>query len=363
MTLAELAVSIAVAGLLAGTIVSSILIASHALPQRSAGTNAVSDDAALLQELAADLTEAISFTERSAKAVEFTVPDRTGDASPDVLRYAWSGTAGDPLTRQLNGGVASPLAPAVQTFSLTYLVEKVEVRQRQSTTHTSDLTLLAAFSGWTGIIPTTSSFPVRSSSWAAEYFEPAIPEGALEMTISQVSLYMQKKAGDPPGQLWVEIYAPGGGSARILPSGAPLGSSARVSNATLGGGFSWINFPFTDLRIPRPRGGYVLVVKTTTSGVAGRAYYLQAGSAPADSTIMLWTTDSGATWNPLESSMNQFDMFFQVHGTYTTRSVNETNRSLYFLRGVNATLRSDARAPVTARTTARLLNSPEVSAP
>ncbi len=363
MTLAELAVSIAVAGLLAGTIVSSILIASHALPQRSAGTNAVSDDAALLQELATDLAEAVSFTERSAQAVEFTVPDRTGDASPDVLRYAWSGTAGDPLTRRLNGGPAAPLAPAVQTFSLTYLVEKVEVRQRESTTHTSDLTLLAGFSGWTGVIATTSSFTVRSSHWAAEYFEPAIPEGALEMTISQVSLYMRRLAGDPPGQLWVEIYAPGGGSARILPTGPPLGSSAQVSNATLGTSFSWIDFPFADLRIPRPRGGYVLVVKATTTGTAGRAYFLYAGSAPADSTIMLWTTDSGANWNPPESSMNQYDMFFRVHGTYTARSVNETNRSLYFLRGITATLRSDAQAPVTTRTTALVLNSPEVSAP
>lgn len=363
MTLAELAVSIAVTGLLAGTIVSSILIASYAFPHRTGGTNAVIENAAQLHDLTADLTEAIHFTQRTPQAVEFTVPDRTGDGNPDVLRYAWSGLAGDPLTRQINGGVVAPLVPAVQAFSLAYLIDKVNVRQRQSTTSTSDLTLLASFSGWIGSLPIPNAFSVNSSNWAAEYFEPAIPEGALAMTITQVSLYIRKLASDPPGQLWVEIYAPGGGSARVEPTGSPLGSSALVSNATFGTRYAWVSFPFTNLQIPRPRGGYVLVVKATTATTAGRAYFLQSMTAPSDSTIMLWTTDGGASWHPQEGSMDRYDMYFRVHGTYSTRSVSEEGRSLYFLRGLTVTLESEAKTSQPVQTTARVLNAPEVSAP
>jgi hypothetical protein len=361
VTLAELAVSIAVTGLLAGAIVSSILIASHALPERSAATTAVIGDTALLQDLATDLAEAVSFTQRNAQSVEFMVPDRTGDGNADVLRYAWSGTAGDPLTRQINGGTVAPLAPAVQAFSLAYGVDTVSVRQRESSATTSDLTLLANFDGWGAVTPTAEEFSLSTSSWAAEYFEPAIPSGTLEMTITEVSLYLRKTVGDSPGDLWIEIYAPGGGS--TLPAGSPLGSSAMVSNTSIGTSYSWVSFPFTNVTINWPRGGYVLVAKATTVGPAARAFYYRATAAPADSTIMLWTTDGGATWNPPSSSMNQYDMFFQVHGTYSTRSVREENRSLYFLRSVTATLRSDARATVAARTTARVLNAPEVSGP
>jgi hypothetical protein len=77
------------------------------------------DAAQVQKQILDDLRYASSFSERSANAVTFVVPDRTGDGLPDTLRYAWSG-AGTPLTFALNSGTAQTLIPSVENFSLNF---------------------------------------------------------------------------------------------------------------------------------------------------------------------------------------------------------------------------------------------------
>ena len=60
-----------------------------------------------LVELLADLEFALAFSEKTDHALTFTVPDRDGDFISETIRYAWSGTPGDPLTRQYNGGAVA----------------------------------------------------------------------------------------------------------------------------------------------------------------------------------------------------------------------------------------------------------------
>ena len=70
-------------------------------------------------EVAGNLQHAISIAELSANAVEFSTTDRDGDGVEDVYRYEWSGTAGDPLYRFVNGGARAIVAENVYQFSLT----------------------------------------------------------------------------------------------------------------------------------------------------------------------------------------------------------------------------------------------------
>jgi len=72
----------------------------------------------VLDKFVADVEHAISFSERTANAVTFTVPDRDGNGLPDTIRYAWSGTPGDPLTYEYNGSVAEKIAVDVHNFNL-----------------------------------------------------------------------------------------------------------------------------------------------------------------------------------------------------------------------------------------------------
>ena len=124
-TLAELAVAtVAVSILLAG-MGSAIFVTLHAARPGSVPSNAICGSAAV-EEIAGELRSAVSFSQRSATSVQFTVADRNGDASAETIRYAWSGTPGDPLTREYNGGNVVGFVENVNSLGLGYVVKTVE---------------------------------------------------------------------------------------------------------------------------------------------------------------------------------------------------------------------------------------------
>jgi hypothetical protein len=87
---------------------------------------------AALEMMSAELECAIALAGRSATMISVVTPDRTGDAANDTITYSWSGTAGAPLTRQVNGGAAESLVRNVQSFALTHntaLIDTVQVLQ------------------------------------------------------------------------------------------------------------------------------------------------------------------------------------------------------------------------------------------
>ncbi len=119
-SLLELAVGLSAAVMLMGGMASAIVVSTQSLKvaDTGAGARAVSTD--VQRDFLADIQRAISFSERTATAATFTVPDRTGDGRPETLRYAWSGVAGAPLTLQMNGGTIQSVAVNVQQWQLSY---------------------------------------------------------------------------------------------------------------------------------------------------------------------------------------------------------------------------------------------------
>ncbi len=120
-TLAELLVASVSASLLLVGMSSSLYIASISLDPGANSPRQKTKAAEVLTDIMIDLKLALSFRERTATAVTFTVPDRDGDRLPETIRYAWSGTAGDPLTYQYNGSSAVNVAENVQQLQFTAL--------------------------------------------------------------------------------------------------------------------------------------------------------------------------------------------------------------------------------------------------
>ncbi len=134
-TLPELMISLVVASMLMTGLFATLLIASQSL-NPSMASNAVSNAADATTQILSELQLAVGFTERRTHAVTFTLVDRNGDANPASVRYAWSGAAGDPLTRQYKGGVVRTILPSVNQFQLRYdMMTTVDPPPNPATVH------------------------------------------------------------------------------------------------------------------------------------------------------------------------------------------------------------------------------------
>lgn len=112
MVIAASVGSILLAGL-AGTIAASMQSWSATLsPRREAKTSEAT------RRMHNDLQSALEFIERTDRAATFLIPDRDGDGARETIRYAWSGTPGDPLTVAFNGQPAENFVEGLQDFEL-----------------------------------------------------------------------------------------------------------------------------------------------------------------------------------------------------------------------------------------------------
>ena len=121
MTLAELAVSLLIVSVLAVAMGSVLVLAGRVVGVSAthAGEAQVDDTVSFIAD---EHRFARKVVERTPTSVAFTV-SRDGTAATDTVRYAWSGISGDPLTRQVNGGVPAVLVPNVRRFNLSYLTK------------------------------------------------------------------------------------------------------------------------------------------------------------------------------------------------------------------------------------------------
>ncbi len=104
---------------------STLYISTRTLTPDATATHEGNRSSLALSQLTGDLRLALGFTERTTKAVTFTVPDRTGDGAVETIRYSWTGTVNDPLLYQFNGGTAVTLAASVQQFNIASLTRTI----------------------------------------------------------------------------------------------------------------------------------------------------------------------------------------------------------------------------------------------
>lgn len=125
-TLAELVVSMAVFTILAGSVVTAIMLATRAIPDPDSTLNRRLSAQRALDQMSEELFYAVDITSSSVTSagvstIEFTVADR-GHGLPglETIRYSWSGTPGDPLIRQYNDSAAETVIESVQRFEVAF---------------------------------------------------------------------------------------------------------------------------------------------------------------------------------------------------------------------------------------------------
>ena len=79
---------------------------------------------------------------------------------------------------------------------------------------------------------------------------------------------------------------------------------------------------------------------------------------PADSTMGLYTTNSGGKWNPKANDRDEQEHTFRIYGTYETPDGGPVEESRYFITGVNVQLRVGPDASTRVETAVQVLNAP-----
>ena len=127
-TLIELVIGLAMTTVLLGAMAITVGIASRSIDPGAGPAGRTVQGADVLEQMEADLALALGFTEQTASAATFTVPDRNGDGNPETIRYYWLGATDGRLMKQVNGGTPVAVAQNVQQFSLTYMLKTVQAR-------------------------------------------------------------------------------------------------------------------------------------------------------------------------------------------------------------------------------------------
>ena len=338
-TLLELTVAMAILSVLLVGLGSAVMLASRAVPDGKGCNAAVLTAGAALDQIALDTRYATSVTTHTATELVLTVPDRNGDASPETIRYWWSGTPGDPLLRQLNGNTAVPIAESVQEFQLGY-----EVRTEPLPPSASEgaETLLACYTPYYDI----KAYPVDDTHWIAQCFTPNLPSDAVSWSVTRVQIRLRAN-GSLDGQIAVQLRTTAGG----LPSPSVLAETI-LAESTLDWDFQWVEIAFQGATGISPASGLCILVKPKLNSPPCDVRY--DNSAPTGG--MARTSDAGDSWT-LESWKS---LRYYVYGKVVTPAPTSYQQRLITLR---VRLRCGTSGLARVNTSIAVLNQPQMVGP
>lgn len=285
------------AELLVASVAGSMLLAGLASAMYIAGQVAYSPvhSQRLLQntttvfDLADEVRHAIYVVDHGATFIEFVTEDRNGDGVEDTIRYAWSGTAGDPLTKSLNRGTPVNVVESVSNFNLTYTVEPQE-EALEVTTAGTELQLGPTYSISE---PQTYAYLQSSRHLAHRVNVSGLPSTARSWSLARISFYARSDGGsgggedgtESPGEFAIQLRKAATGG---LPTSAILAEWV-VPESTLSG-WKWYSVsPSRPMDGLSPHENFCVVFQWRNGSVAARL------GTDTGSDLMR-TTDDGATW-------------------------------------------------------------------
>lgn len=338
-SLIELMVSLAIVSILVTSIGSLIILASKAIPRDDGVFAASLGGAILTEELIDDAAFAIAFDEISKTAIEFTLPDRTGDGDEEVVRYAWSGTSGHPLTRSINGSSPVVVLPDVRSleFSATTRSGSVFLGSNQ-TASSQDI------QEYDAALPLT--WQVTDTNWCGLYCPPPQTSGATGWRITQVRLKLLRSGGGAGGGE-IQLRKP---RANGTP-GTTVYATTTFREDDFGSTATWGTFNLDSGVVPANQGICIVIRGTKGSNASGVGYFSSLGIPTG--TIGLASTSSGASWSTYGSTSPLHDVDGVVYLTEEGLVARDYVESL--------TIRLRAGAAQTAvEKTIRHLNRPEI---
>jgi len=335
-------VAAAILGILLTGMASAVMLALRAVPDGKRGASATLVAGRAVEMLAADLFYATAVSTATATELVISVPDRNGDGMPETVRYRWSGTQGDPLTRQLNGGTAATVATNVQEFGLTYQKRKVQL---PTSNGEGPEVLLASYDTANQL----GHAVIDNNNLRAEYFAPTLPAEATSWRVSRIQ-FRGQTSGLLDGTLKVQLRPTIGG----LP-GAGVLEEVSIPESALSFTCQWKDVGFSNVSGLTPGTGLWLVFQGATSNNACEVCVETSATSPPNLSYRL-STNGGSSW----STLSGHQLRFYAYGKITSPSPVTYQ---YLLSQASCTLRTGSDATCRLQTSIRVVNEPQVSGP
>lgn len=343
-TLVELMVSMAIASVLLLGMGSAMMIASRALPEAEGPAFNTIAAAEVAGRVASELQYAVAITDSNATCVEFTVADRNEDDVPETIRYQWSGTPGDSLTRQYNAGTLAEILADVRQFDLAYDLHTTTTEIPQE--NESGETYLAGYYSSDDL----ASRDVKDDRWLAQYFAPSLPADTVSWKVTRVSFYAAaKNVISGQCRLQLQLATAGG-----LPTGIVLGEKTLYESTLSPLFWTLKEFDFSNVSGLSPGQKLCLILKWV-SGTEACQVLIRDEYVPASSAGYMQSTDRGVSWTQYSDQ----SLLFRVHGTVTTEGQPQVETT-YTVQTVNFTLRKGDDTQAVVHAGVQLLNGPEV---
>ncbi len=355
VSLVELTLSTSIAAVLMAGIASAMVLASHAIPDPESPLASTLAGYRAVEDIANELHTAQSFTEWTVKSATFAVADRDGDMLPETIRYAWSGTPGDAVTRAYNGAAAAAVAANVKDFSLGYglssLTEDVPGPPNESTR--VPFVVLSTAPGLTTSV-------ISSTQGLGEYFHPngfnstPLPADAVSWSVESV-FFRARQTGAALGKTQVTVHP-----ANIdgTPNTSTVLERGFLDEAFLPGPTSPPTYAMTNFNSMTglsPKSGFCFTL-TTLSDDPSVETQLHTGPVNLPGCGMLRSADGGGSWQ-INTSQG---LRFSVYGRYKTPGVpQQVIRT--FLSRISIALQVGGTADSRVETSVQVLNVPEVT--
>lgn len=359
-SLIEIAIALPTIGILTVGMCSAVLLSVRAVPQEGSMITASVEAARLIEQFERDVRCATQVVRSDIHEFQFIVPDRTGDGTPETIRYWWSGKAGSPIYRQINKSDAESVLQQAESFHLHYGIADRTTSEVEQTVITSDPMQLASFESWPGVTPTVNVFSVASQDWIGTTFRlpDTVPRNYSRLRFTQADVYGRR--GVAGGSVSVGVY-------RINSLLDPrlnfrLGSTTTVTSSLLPTAWGWIQTTLSNDIVSTDGSRTFALVFSSDSGVSPmRIRYLSSESAPKEvHPTARWTDDRGSSWEPSTDEYYKNDLMFRIYGVYEIVQVAAVQKKKQHFSSVQIELRSASNQSVNIDSTVGLLNQPAV---
>ena len=343
-TLIELVVTIAITSVIMLAMGSAILIATQALPDPERTPYRLNQSSRIAEQMLTELQEAQHIRERAAQAITFTVADRDANGSPERVRYAWSGTPGDPLTRQYNSGAEIAVLEDVNDFSLAYDVTTTIEQYPGPPVEGPEILLSSYTAGHT-----LKDYKVKSDDWMGQYFRPPgalVPAEAAYWRVTRVKC-RAKEEGSTDEDSYVQLRP---ADAAHKPTTTVIEQQV-MHEEDLTSSYVWQAFSFTGEHNLAPGGDLCLVIQ---GGGAGSANICYEDKDVYGATGRLRTGDSGNNWEYKTDKCVQHEIYGKV-ATATTQTATRQ-----YVSGIRLTVQAGDDTAARIDTAVDLPNTPEL---